>query len=186
MMGIPDLGALAAYKPLWPGVREHNLGDQWRAKFIDADEVPADAPVDYAYALLYGDGRGYVVRTTGSEAWGTVEGAVNAGETFDAGVKRLCLEQAGATIKKVVVTGFLECKATSHNPNYPVGSIVVRPFTVALASKVDDLPDASPYQRRRLPTNEHMVAIRRHYPDFEKYLGQAGDTYFVMAAKGEV
>ena len=173
------------YEPRWPGVVELNLGDHWRARWVSEQSLPSNAPVDYAYALIYMGDKGYLTRRAGDEVWGTVEGAPQPGEKPDAFVKRAAREQAGAVVGKVGVVGFLECRATSHNPDHPVGTVRVRPFFLVGAKEVKDLGGRSTFERRRLPINEHLVALRRKYPEFEDYIGKASDLYAVWRAKGE-
>ena len=47
-----DMNALAAYEPVWPGVKELNIQDDWRARWVDEQELPDNAPVHFVYSLL--------------------------------------------------------------------------------------------------------------------------------------
>ncbi len=182
---VPNFDPGNYFIPDPPGVYEHNLGDLWRGVWQPANQLPEGVPVNHAYVLLYMDGRGYVVRTSEGDTWATPEGAPKADEAFDAFLARLLEEQAGASLKKYVVTGYLDCKATSHNPDFPAGTHSVRPLAIAIASAVKDQRPGSAYMRRRLPANEHIIAIRKRYPEFAKYMGDAISTYLIMHAKGE-
>jgi ADP-ribose pyrophosphatase YjhB (NUDIX family) len=186
MMG-PSPAELARYAPKAPpGVVELNIGDQWRAKWVDADELPGDAPVFYAYALVARGEKGYVTRRTGENGpWGTVEGSLDEGEGAEDFVRRAAMAMIGATVSHIELVGFLECKATSHNRDFPVGSITVRPLYVAVASSVDDIPEDSGYERRRLPLNQHHKALRERYPEIDEYIGKAAQRYAVLHARGE-
>jgi len=71
-----DLSALAAYEPRWPGVVELNLQDQWRARWVDEQVLPPNAPVNYAYAMVVAGEKGYVLRRPASSrgwwsSWGS-------------------------------------------------------------------------------------------------------------------
>ena len=55
-----------------PGVREHNLGDLWRGVWHGNSDIPG-VKLDQTYILLFMAGRGYVVRESESDTWGTIE-----------------------------------------------------------------------------------------------------------------
>lgn len=183
-MTIPnmnDIGSIYIPRPL--GAKELNLSDDWRGRWIDEQELPANAPVQYAYALVWMGDKGYVTRQRGDAVWGSVEGSVS-GEKPDAFIKRAVKEQAGATIGQMEMIGFFECRATSHNPDFAKDTLSVRPLYLVVAKKVDDLPAGSAYEKRRLPLNEYMRAIRGRYPELADPISDAGQRYAVIRAKG--
>lgn len=186
MMG-PAPGELARYAPRDPaGVVELNINDHWRAKWIAESELPEGAPVFTAYAMVFKGERAYVTREHGEERWSIIEGDLREGETPEDFVTRSAFERTGARVAKTELFGFFECKATSQNPNFPVGTISVQPFYIAAASDVEDVPDESGYERRRLPLNEFNKLIRARYPQSDLYLQQGTQRYTVMLARGEV
>ena len=183
--GIPSLSDMAAmYQPRPMAMTELNLSDDWRARWVDEQELPENAPVNYAYAVVVMGDKGYVTRARGSSVWGTVEGAVEAETAVDF-VRRAVKEQTGGTMRTLELLGFLECRATSHNEQFRAGSIALRPMYLVVAKSIDDLPDASTYEKRRLPMNEFMMALRGRYPELVDHFGQAGQRYAIMRAKGE-
>lgn len=185
-MQAPSLADLARYKPRWAGTLELNIGDLWRATWVDEQELPEHAPVFYLYAMVFKGEKGYVTRPAGSaESWRTVEGDLEPGETIDDAVARMAREQVGATVKRQGLVGFLECKATTHNRDFEPGVVTVRPVYVVVAERVEDLPGDAGFERRRLPLNEHMAAIRKRYPEMDQDLARAAQHYAVMRAKGE-
>jgi hypothetical protein len=131
------------------------------------------------------DGRGYVVRESENEVWSTLEASPNEGEKFDPFIKRTLTEQAGATLKRLAVTGYLDCKATSHNPGAPAGTRVVQPLVIAIASAVKDQRPGAKYMRRRLPANEYVELIRKRYHEYGAYFGDAISTNLIRHARGE-
>lgn len=179
-----DLGALAAYEPRWPGVKELNLADEWRARWVDEQVLPENAPVYQFYALVMMGDKGYATRERGQGSWRMVEGPAGP-EGVEAAVRAAVKEHTGATSGLVELIGFLECKATMHNAEFKQGDLTVRPLYVVTAKKVDDLPDGSAYERRRFPMNEYMVAMRARYPELLDYLTMAVSRYAVMRARGE-
>ncbi len=183
-MTIPNMNDMSSiYIPRPLGAKELNLSDDWRGRWIDEQELPANAPVHYAYALVVMGDKGYVTRRQGESVWGSVEGAVSE-EKPEAFIKRAVKEQAGATIGQLEMIGFFECRATSHNPEFPKDAISVRPLYLVVAKKVDDLPEASAYEKRRLPLNEYMRAIRGRYAELADPISAAGQRYAVIRAKG--
>jgi hypothetical protein len=166
---------------------ELNIGDEWRGRWVEREPLPSGVPVLHVYGALVMDDRGYVVRERGSEArWATIEGPVAASEKPEAALKRLAKEQANATPARIEMIGFLDCKATSHNPDYPKDARSVRPIYLFAAKQVKDLGSAAPFERRRLPMNEYMVAIRSRYPEIDDYLPKAVERYMILRAKGEL
>ncbi len=183
-MGFPDPSSF--YVPPPGGVHELNFGDEWRARWADADTLPAGAYVDYAYVMVCEGDRGYLTRQVGSESWGTVEGRPEPGEKPLAFVKRAAREQAGAVAAKLVLIGYLDCRATSHNPEHEAGTVRLRPLFVLAARTVRDLAKGSGYERRRLPLNQQIAALRTRYPELEDYFNKAANAYALLRGRGEV
>jgi hypothetical protein len=182
-MGI-DLMNLPAYEPRWPGVVELNLQDLWRARWVDEQELPENAPVSWAYAMVCMGDNGYATRVKGGARWEMIEGPTGDKQP-EAFVKQAAIERMGATAGRMELIGFFECKATRHNTEFEPGTIRVRPFYLVVAKKVADLPEGSDYERRRMRMAEFMVAMRARYPEFEDYIGKCASRYAILRAKGE-
>lgn len=183
-MGIPDLTNMPVYIPKWLGVNELNIGDEWRAVWVDEDELPPDAPILYAYAVVLCEDKGYAVRRAGANNWGSVEGVVNADEPTVAWAKRAAEQQAGAVSPQPTLIGYFECKATSHNPDFPAGTATVRPIFLVVAKRMKDVGRNAGYERRRFPLNEFARVLRDHYPELNHAILKALDRYLVVQAKG--
>ena len=181
---VPGMENMNFYVPDWAGVKELNIGNAWRAVWVGKAELPPEAPLLLGYAVVICEDKGYVARPAGEVRWGAVEGAFRAGEKPEAFLKRACLEQAGVQVGKPFLMGYYECKATSHNPDFPVGYAGVRPIYLYVATKMKDIGKASGYERRRLPLNEFAVALRAGYPELHESITGAVDRYFVLRAKG--
>lgn len=180
---MPDM---ASYRePEWAHLKELSIGNAWLARWINDEALPADVPVDYAYGVVFLGDKGYVCRPESANVWGTVEGATE-GAGAEAFLKRAATEQTGATIGRLELAGFLYCKATSHNPDHKAGTARTRPIYVLVATKVDDIPDGSPFVRRRLPLNEHLMALRDRYYELTTPMTEASEKYSIMRARGEV
>jgi len=180
-----DLGAISSYTPRYAGIKELNIGDAWRATWVAAHELPEGAPIIHGYVVVASESKGYVSRRAGTARWGVPEGAVVAGETPEAFAARAAKEQAGAMVGAAHLIGFFECRATSHNADFPVGTTTVRPIFLFTAQKLKDLGRDSNYERRRLPLNEFAKALRQSYPELNQSITMALDRYLVMQAKGE-
>jgi hypothetical protein len=186
MSQVPDLDALRRYKPKYLGVRELNIGDAWRATWVKADEIPVDAPILHGYVVVVSGDKGYASRRVGAGGFGVAEGGVKAGEAPNAFAGRAASEQAGATAGKAHLLGYFECRATSHNPDFPAGTTTVRPIYLYIATKLQDLGRESNFERRRLPLNEFARTLRASYPELSESITAAIDRYLVMQARGEV
>lgn len=184
-MGIPGMQSTDNFhfEPRWAGVRELNIGDAWRAMWVDDEPIPAGAPVLYGYVVVVSDGKGYVTRRAGKPAWGTAEGAAQAGEEPQAFARRLARQQTGAASGRAELVGYFECKATSHNPDFPAGTATVRPVYLFVATKMQEIGKDSGFERRRLPINEFVRALRAGYPELQDSLTGAVDRYMVAQGK---
>lgn len=180
-----NMGMPGGYEPRWPGVVELNLADQWRARWVDEQELPANAPVNWAYGMVCMGDYGYATRASGAPKWEMLDGPTGDADA-DAFIRDVAMERTGATPGKVELIGYFECKATRHNTEYGQGTITVRPFYLVVAKSVSDLPEGSGYERRRMRMAEYMVAMRARYPELEDYIGQCALRYSVLRAKGEV
>lgn len=185
-----DLGAMAAAAKKYnqsDAPVELNLSDEWRGRWVEDEPLPADVPALHVYGVVLMDDKGYVVRERGSDSrWATLEGAVGDGEKPEAALKRLAKEQANATPGRIEMVGFLDCRATSHNPNYPKDARSVRPIYMLAAKQIRDLGSTASFERRRLPMNEYMVAIRNRYPEIDDYIPKAVERYVILRARGEL
>ncbi|GAB4337717.1 MAG: hypothetical protein Kow0010_25920 [Dehalococcoidia bacterium] len=185
MTQIPSMADLARYRPRWGGEKELNLGDEWRAQWEEAGELPEHAPTFYHYTVVVLKDRGYVTRPVGEQVWRTVEGPLEPGQVLEDAIREEVYRQTGVVAQKLRLIGYFECKATRHNTAFPMGSVTVRPVYVAIGERVDDIPDNSGFERRRLPLNEFVAALRRRHIEIQDQLGKAVDTYLVMRARGE-
>ncbi len=178
------MNALRHYEPRWPGVVELNLADQWRARWVDEQELPDGAPVNYIYALVLMGDKGYATRPMGGSRWEMIEGELGDAEPGDF-LKQALAERVGAKAARIETIGFFECKPTRHNTAFKPGDVVLRPLYLVVARSVSDVPAESGFERRRFPMNEYMVAMRARYPELVDYLGLAANRYGVLRSKGE-
>ena len=114
-MREPTEAEIAKYttRPRW--TRELNFEDQWRARWVEEDELPENAPVNYAYAVVLRKDRGYVTRKSEDEAWRAVEVAMEVGDDPEAMARDAVFQQTGATVSSVFLTGFFEAKRSEEH-----------------------------------------------------------------------
>jgi hypothetical protein len=185
-MSFPvNLADIPNWTPAWAGVKELNISDAWRAMWVDAETLPENAPIIHGYVVVMSEGKGYATRRSGATAWGVAEGVRTAEESPEQFAKRISLEQTGASSGRLELMGYFECKASSHNPDFPVGTATVRPIYAFIAKKMKELGKESGFERRRLPLNEFARTLRASYPELNQSITKAVDRYMVLQAKGE-
>ena len=185
-MREPTEHEIAKYTPRYDFTREINLEDQWRGKWVAGEELPERAPVNFAYAVVLWKDRGYVTRRVGEDNWRTVEVAMELGDDPEPIVTEAVFQQTGAKVSELFLNGWFDCKPTILNEDVSGDAIRVRPLYLAVAESVEDVPEGSGFQRRRLPVNEFAVAMRRRYPEVLEHIRMAIDQYVVKRAKGEL
>lgn len=181
--GPPDSGG-PVYIPDPLAVRELNFGDEWRARWVEGEPLPSGVPVEYVYAAVLFEGKGYVCRPKGSDRWDTLEGKPEDGkpESF---IRQGCRARIGAEVRISQLVGFLDCKATSHHPTLEAGAAAVIPFYTVGARRVGTNPKDAEFERRRLPLNEYGVALRQRYPEFVRFFPRVVERYLVLQTQGE-
>jgi len=169
-----------------PGVVETNIGDEWRARWVDTSELPDGVEVTLVRALVFAGDKGYALRPVGNTNWIGIEDELPAGEAPDSFLKRILKERVGITADRLELIGFQACRATRHNTTHGEGALTLRPLYLVAASDVETVPPDSGYERRRMPLNEYGVAMRARYPEIEPHITTLLQRYAVMLAKGEL
>lgn len=169
-----------------PGVIETNIGDEWRARWVDTSELPDGVEVTLVRALIFADDKGYALRPRDTTTWIAVEDELPAGEAPEAYLRRILEERVALHVGMVELIGFQACRATRYNANYSEGDLTLRPLYIVAVSSADVVPAASGYERRRMPLNEYGMAMRARYPEIEPHITTLLQRYGVMLARGEV
>lgn len=169
-----------------PGVMETNIGDEWRARWVDSSELPDGVEVTLVRALIFADDKGYALRPRGTTNWIGIEDVLPAGEAPDAYLKRILAERVAIKVGMVELIGFQACRATRHNTTHAEGALTLRPLYIVAAKSVETVPPDSAYERRRMPLNEYAMAMRARYPEIEPHITTLLQRYAVMLAKGEL
>ena len=168
-----------------PGVIEMNIAGQWRARWVEAAELPAGVEVTVVRGIIFADDRGYALRPHGGATWNGIEDELPAGEQPEAFIKRIVKERIGITVGTLVLIGYQACKATSQNTTHREGEITLRPLYLVVGKTVKESPAGSGYERRRWPVNEFGMVMRTRYPEFETRISELLQRYGVGRAKGE-
>ncbi len=185
-MGFPGMPEnVNIYFPEPAGVQEIRLNDRWLARWTAGGELPDGVATSHIYTAVVMDGKGYVCREHGATVWRSVEGEPNPGEKPEAALKRLLKEQMAAVPEKIEQIGFFGCRATSFHPDVPAGTPSVQPLYLVIAKSLGNMASNTAWERRRLPYNEFIVALRAAYPLFHEQYGDTTDRYLVLRARGE-
>src|SRR5690606_19488219 len=81
-----------------PGVKELNIGDQWRALFVD-DELPPELEVTHAYVVVVKGERGYLLRRRGEGGnWTALEVEAEKGERIEDAIERVVGERMNGKV----------------------------------------------------------------------------------------
>jgi ADP-ribose pyrophosphatase YjhB (NUDIX family) len=171
--------------PVPKGARELNIGDQWRALYVNAEALPEGLPIIHAYAVVFAGDRGYVTREKGASNWAIVDAPVPHGASLNDAISAAVHEQTGVRVDRTEVTGYLDCKATQFNTDFGQGTRAARAFVIAIAADVEDMPEESGRERRRLRLNEFAANVRKQHAELERPLSDAIDRYMVLRARGE-
>ncbi|MBI5947915.1 MAG: hypothetical protein HY875_07245 [Chloroflexi bacterium] len=181
---MAEIGAVLA-RMRYRGVTELRLGNDWVGRWENTDELPRGVLVIEVYAAVYLGDKGYVFRPRGEDVWGTLSGRPE-GDAKPLPFLKSLAKAGGITPGRIELIGYFDCKATSYNARYPAETAAVVPFYAVAAKAAKDVPADSPFERRRLPINEHMATLRQRYPEFETPFSDAADRYLVLRARGEV
>jgi hypothetical protein len=183
-MTIPNLTNMQIPERKIPGVRELNIGDQWRAVYAE-EEKPEGVPETHAYVVVVKDDRSYLLRRKGTDKWGTLEVEIPEGTPADEAIGAALQERLGATLALLVTGGHFQCRATRHNTTHETGMPTMRGFYTAVVGEVEPQAEDAEYERRRLRFNELMKAIRQQHRELEPYLIKVFEKWLVMQTKGE-
>lgn len=185
-MREPTEADIAKYTTRRSWTRELNFEDQWRARWVGDDELPEDAPVNYAYAVVLRKDKGYVTRNSDDDTWQAVETAMEVGDDPEAMIREAAYQQTGATTAHIFLIGFYEAKATKLNSDFEVGTVRVRALYAIAADEIENVPEESGYRRRRLPINEFQQALKLKYPEMLPHFREAVNVYMIKHTNGEL
>jgi ADP-ribose pyrophosphatase YjhB (NUDIX family) len=139
---------------------EKKLGDDWVAYWTTGD-LPEGANVMHVTIIPYRGERGVVPWKSGK--FSLPEGDVNEGESAEAAIARILMEQVGIQEATPTHLGHFVLKATTLNKKLQAGTIVYDGFYVAEVGSLADNPGDQSYERRIILQREINEILRSQY-----------------------
>jgi ADP-ribose pyrophosphatase YjhB (NUDIX family) len=139
---------------------EKKLGDEWVALWTLGD-LPEDANVIHVTVIPYRGERGVIPWKAGRSS--LPEGDVQEGESAEAAIRRLLLEQVGIQEATPTHLGHFVLKATTLNKKLQAGTVVYDAFYVAEVASLADNPGDQSYERRIVLQREINEILRGQY-----------------------
>ena len=181
----PDsFGETNAYIPDAPGrgrvFTEKKFPDETLAMW-ESEDLPEDAPVVHVTLYPY---RGERVVLPWKDGRPTLpEGDSLPGESAEATIRRVALEQCGIAGLEITHLGHFRCKATVYSKLLPAGTITYRALYGLDVSELADFPSAPGYERRIVLQRDLLALIRDRYFELSKEYLEALDKFVLARAK---
>ena len=156
------------------------IGDEWVA-FWSTDELPEGANVRHVTVIPYRRERGVVPWKNGKLL--LPEGDVAEGESAEAAIRRLLLEQVGIQDPAITHLGHFVYKATTLNKKLAAGTTVYDGFYVAEVGSLADNPGDQSYERRIILQREINEILRGTYIERRREYTDALDGWLLQRLK---
>ncbi len=111
------------------------------------------------------------------------EGEVAAGETADAAIRRVALEQTGIADLRYRELGHLRCIATRLSASQPEGTVTYRAFYAVEVQELADFPTDQRYERRTSIQRDINDLIRSHYVELRREYMEVLDLFVLELHK---
>ncbi len=155
---VPEVFGHAAYA-------ERKLPDGILATW-ERSPLPDDANVVHVMLVPY-RGERPVLTWRDRRLW-LPEGDVLPGESADAAVRRIAMEQVGIAALSAQHLGHLVCRATAASKLQPDGTVTYRAFYAVDVEELADTPTDSSFERRITPQRDLNELIRSHYVELRR------------------
>lgn len=139
---------------------EKKIGDEWIAIW-SLDELPPDANVTHVTTIPYRGER--VVLPYKDGRYFLPEGNVAEGETAEAAINRIVMEQCGIEDPKITHLGHFTYKATTLNKKLPAGTTTYDALYVLEVGSLADNPGDESYERRIVLQRDLNQLLRGSY-----------------------
>ena len=136
------------------------ISDQWTA-FWSTEDLPEGASVTHVTVIPYRGERGVVPWKNGKLL--LPEGDAAAGESAEAAIRRLLIEQVGVLDPAITHLGHFVYKATTLNKKEAAGTTVYDAFYAAEVGSLADNPGDQSYERRIILQREINEILRGTY-----------------------
>ncbi|MGE0056695.1 MAG: NUDIX domain-containing protein [Dehalococcoidia bacterium] len=111
------------------------------------------------------------------------EGEVAAGETADAAIRRVAMEQVGVSELRYRELGHLRCVATRLSTSQPEGNVTYRAFYAVEVQELADFPADQRYERRISIQRDINDLIRSHYVELRREYMEVLDLFVLELHK---
>ena len=114
------------------------------------------------------------------------EGEVKEGESAEDAIRRVALEQVGASDIRFRELGHLRCEATSSSVRQAEGTVTYRVFYAVEVLALADFPADEAYERRIVHQREINDLIRSHYVEFRREYMEVLDLFVLELRKAAI
>jgi 8-oxo-dGTP pyrophosphatase MutT (NUDIX family) len=156
------------------------IGDQFFA-FWSTEDLPEGANVTHVTVIPYRGERGVLPYKDGKLL--LPEGDAGEGESAEAAIRRLLLEQVGIQDPATTHLGHFVYKATTLNKKLAAGTMVYDAFYVAEVGSLADNPGDQSYERRTILQREINEILRGTYIERRREYTDALDRWLLARLK---
>jgi hypothetical protein len=111
------------------------------------------------------------------------EGATHEGETVEAAIRRVALEQAGIAELRYRELGHLRCVATRNSVKQAEGNVTYRGLFAVEVQELADFPTNDAFERRAVTQRDLNELIRSHYVEFRREYMEVIDLFVLELRK---
>jgi hypothetical protein len=170
---MPEVFGHAAYA-------ERKLPDGLLANW-ERTPLPEDAKVTHVLLAPY-RGERPVLAYKDRRFW-LPEGEAHEGESVDATVRRVAMEQLGVSELRFRELGHLRCVATRLSTHQEEGNVTYRGFFVVEVVETADFPSDQSYERRTVTQRDINELIRSHYVELRREYMEVLDLFVLELHK---
>jgi hypothetical protein len=161
---------------------EKKVGDQWLA-YWTTEDLPPDANVTHVTTIPYRRDRVVLPYKNGQFRLPETDAA--EGESAEAAVRRVVMEQCGIQDPQITHLGHFVYKATTQNKTRPVGTIEHRPLYVLEVGSLADFPGDQSYERRIVLQRDLNQLLRSAYIESRREYTDTLDRWLLERLKAE-
>ena len=162
---------------------EKKMGDEQLALWETRD-LPEDADVTHVTLIPY-RGEKPVVAWKDGRFW-LPEGDVHEGESVEAAIRRIALEQTGIEEPTFIHLGHFRSKATGASKTQAPGTITYQALYGVESGGFADFPSDSAYERRVILQRDLNTLIRSSYVERRREFVDALDPWLLARLKANL
>ena len=162
---------------------EKKWGDDTLAVW-ELQELPADAVVTRVTLIPY-RGDKAVVAWKGGQHY-LPDGEAKPGESAEAAVRRIALEQAGIAKCELRHLGHFRCRATSLHPTLPLNAVTYQALYGLEVSELADFPTDGEHERRIILQRDLNTLLRSSYVERRREFTDTLDHWLLERLKANL